>query len=151
MPSRAHFLLKRRIALSRDSFSPTLTVDIDIHLLLVASDIYYTYYAAFVKKKRTQNRLERQFQSKRRGKTDFLLARKRKRVPTKSVYNKRLTPLRTRQPIFSVSFVPPRTCMWRCSTDWQASAPLLDTRRKPPCKPSSSTRVESFLRHLPKV
>ena len=28
MPSRAHFLLKRRIALSKLSFSPTLTVDI---------------------------------------------------------------------------------------------------------------------------
>lgn len=54
IPSRAHFLLKRRIALSKDSFSPTLTVDIDIHLLLVTSDINYTHPAVFVKEKRQQ-------------------------------------------------------------------------------------------------
>lgn len=59
MPSRAHFLLKRRIALSKLSFSPTLTVDIfftssDFKLLF-----YYTRKTIDVKRK--INRSDKKF------------------------------------------------------------------------------------------
>ena len=40
IPSRAHFLLNLRIALSTLSFSPTLTVDIRFHLLLADNTLF---------------------------------------------------------------------------------------------------------------
>lgn len=54
MPSRAHFLLKRRIALSKLSFSPTLTVDIFFTSSDCKLPFYYTQKYADVKRKFTE-------------------------------------------------------------------------------------------------
>ena len=51
MPSRAHFLLKRRIALSKLSFSPTLTVDIFFTSSDFKLPFYYTRKTIDVKRK----------------------------------------------------------------------------------------------------
>lgn len=59
MPSRAHFLLKRRIALSKLSFSPTLTVDIFFTSSDFKLPFYYTRKTIDVKRK--INRSDKKF------------------------------------------------------------------------------------------
>ena len=49
MPSREHFLLKRRNALSTFSFSPTLTVDISFSLSFAVAFIDYPVIIAISK------------------------------------------------------------------------------------------------------